>query len=114
MRLRTLLNRVYKLPGFVYGRIRLLENRRGPARLLVEVRPRGGSRDRCAGCGQAAPGYDPLQPRLFQFVPILGLPLPLGAQRRPDTSDRAGSSPCLEEHAGQSQIMGWLAPTREH
>ena len=73
--MRTILNRVCKLPGFVYGRIRMLENRRGPARLLVEVRPLVGSRDHCAGCGQSAPGYDRLRPRLFQFAPILGLPV---------------------------------------
>lgn len=75
MRLRTILNRVHKLPGFVYGRIRLLADSSDAARLLVEVRPRAGSRGRCSGCGQPAPGYDRLRPRLFQFVPILGLPV---------------------------------------
>ena len=36
MQLRTILNRVYKLPGFVYGKIRLVE-REGGAGLGVEV-----------------------------------------------------------------------------
>ena len=60
MRLRLILNRVHKLPGFVYGRIRLRENSRGQARLEVEVRPRSGSRGLRSGCGQPAPGYDRL------------------------------------------------------
>lgn len=75
MRLRTMLNRVYKLLGFGYGQVHLLETQRSPARLLVEVCPRAGSRGRCSGCGQRAPGYERLRPRLFQFAPILGPPV---------------------------------------
>ena len=73
MQLRTLLNRVYKLPGFVYGKIRLLPDGAGGDRLEVKVRPRANGRALCAGCGQPAPGYDRLRPRRFQFVPVLGL-----------------------------------------
>ena len=76
LELKTILNRVYQLPGFVYGRIRLVragaEGERD--RLEVEVRPRANGRALCSGCGQPAPGYDRLQPRRFQFVPVLGLP----------------------------------------
>ena len=76
MELKTILNRVYQLPGFVYGKIRLVpagqEGERD--RLEVEVRPRANGRALCSGCGQPAPGYDRLQPRRFQFVPVLGLP----------------------------------------
>ena len=75
MELKTILNRVYQLPGFVYGKIRLVrageEGERD--RLEVEVRPRANGRALCSGCGQPAPGYDRLQPRRFQFVPVLGL-----------------------------------------
>ena len=76
MELKTILNRVYKLPGFVYGRIRLVRaGKEGERdRLEVEVRPRAGQWALCSGCGQPAPGYDRLQPRRFQFVPVLGLP----------------------------------------
>ena len=76
MELKTVLNRVCQLPGFVYGRIRLVpagkEGERD--RIEVEVRPRAKGRALCSGCGQPAPGYDRLQPRRFQFVPVLGLP----------------------------------------
>ena len=75
MQFRTILNRVYQLPGFVYGNFRLLSNDEGAARLEVEVRPRGRSRGLCSGCGQPGPGYDRLQPRRFRFVPVLGLPV---------------------------------------
>ncbi len=75
MQLKTLLNRVYKLPGFVYGKIRLVPagKRGGRDRLEVEVRPRAGTKARCSGCGKPGPGYDRLRPRRFQFVPLLGL-----------------------------------------
>ena len=76
MELKTILNRVYQLPGFVYGKIRLVraEEEGERDRLEVEVRPRANGRALCSGCGQPAPGYDRLQPRRFQFVPVLGLP----------------------------------------
>ena len=75
MELKTILNRVYQLPGFVYGKIRLVpaEEEGERDRLEVEVRPRANGRALCSGCGQPAPGYDRLQPRRFQFVPVLGL-----------------------------------------
>ncbi len=71
MQLRTILNRVYKLPGFVYGKIRLVEREGGQAEVEVEVLPRANGRARCSGCGEPAPGYDR---RRYQFVPVLGLP----------------------------------------
>ena len=75
MELKTILNRVYQLPGFVYGKIRLVRAKEEGERdrLEVEVRPRANGRALCSGCGQPAPGYDRLQPRRFQFVPVLGL-----------------------------------------
>ena len=74
MQLRTILNRVYKLPGFVYGKIRLVEREGGQAELEVEVVPRANGRARCSGCGESAPCYDRRERRRFQFVPVLGLP----------------------------------------
>ena len=72
MQFKTILNRVENLKGFVYGDVRLEEGKRGPA-LLVEIRPRRGSRGHCSGCGHAAPGYDTLAERRFEFVPMWGL-----------------------------------------
>ena len=63
MELKTILNRVYQLPGFVYGRIRLARAAKegGRDRIEVEVRPRANGRALCSGCGQPAPGYHRLQ-----------------------------------------------------
>ncbi len=55
MQLRTILNRVYKLPGFVYGKIRLVEREDGWAEVEVEIVPRSNGRARCWGCGEPAP-----------------------------------------------------------
>ncbi len=55
MRLTTILNRVHNIPGFVYGKIRLLENAAGVGRLEVQVRPRADNRPVCSVCGIAGP-----------------------------------------------------------
>ena len=75
MQFRTILNQACKLPGFVYGKVRLLSDDKGRSRLEVEVRPRRRSRPLCSGCGLPGPGYDRLRPRRFRFVPVLGLPV---------------------------------------
>ena len=71
MQLKTLLNHVQKHKGFVYESVRLEE--KGRPRLVVDIRPRRGSRGRCSGCKQRRPGYDTLPVRFFQFVPLWGL-----------------------------------------
>ena len=38
----------------------------------VDVRPRRGSKPHCSCCGKAAPGYDLLPVRRFEFIPIWG------------------------------------------
>jgi transposase len=70
MQLKTLLNHVQKHKGFVYGRIRL--EVAGVPRLVVDIRPRNGSRPTCSGCGRRGPRYDTLPVRFFQFVPLWG------------------------------------------
>lgn len=74
MELRTVLNRVHKLAGFVYGDCRLLRDDDGDSYLEIDVRPRANGRPTCSGCGRKGPGYDRLTTRPFQFVPLLGLP----------------------------------------
>ena len=71
MQLKTILNQVYRLPGFVYGRIRLVPAEEEGERPHLEVEMR--SRAICSGCSEHAPGYDRLRPRLFRFVPVLGV-----------------------------------------
>jgi len=65
MQVKTVLNRVHKIKGFVYERVRFVGDR-----IEVDVRPRKGSRPVCSGCRRSGPGYDTLAPRHFHFVPL--------------------------------------------
>ncbi|MCH9033558.1 MAG: ISL3 family transposase [Planctomycetes bacterium] len=80
MLVKTLLNRVHKVKGFVYEKDRFNGDR-----IEVEIRPRQGSRPICSGCGRRGPGYDTLEPRRFTFVPLWGIAVYLiYAKRRVD------------------------------
>jgi len=72
MRLKTILNRLQKQPGFVYGAARWVAT---PGEMAVEValRARSLSQPLCSGCGQRCPGYDRLATRRFEFVPLWGV-----------------------------------------
>jgi len=72
MHIQTILNRVQKLKGFVYGSARVLELEQGPA-IEIQIRSRQGSQAVCSGCGRKAPGYDTLAPRRFEFIPFWGI-----------------------------------------
>jgi transposase len=80
MLVKTVLNRVHKVKGFVYEKARFHEDR-----IEVEIRPRRGVRPLCSGCGRRGPGYDTLEPRRFAFVPLWGISVFfLYARRRVD------------------------------
>ncbi len=80
MLVKTVLNRVHKIKGFVYGDVRFAGDQ-----IEVDVRPRKGSRPMCSGCGQPGPGYDTLWARRFQFVPLWAIGVVLVyAMRRVD------------------------------
>lgn len=75
MLLKTLLNRVHPVKGFVYEKDELVEDA-GAAngvRLEATLRARTGSRGFCSGCGKAGPAYDRLGERRFDFVPLWGI-----------------------------------------
>jgi len=72
MQLKTILNRVQKFKSFVYGTVRWAEHTSSPA-LEVEVVERANGRALCSGCRRAAPGYDRLPVRRFEFVPLWGI-----------------------------------------
>jgi hypothetical protein len=72
MQLKTILNRVQKFKSFVYGNTVWVEYDGGLA-LLVEILARAQSRPICSGCGRHGPGYDTLEPRRFEFVPLWGI-----------------------------------------
>jgi transposase len=69
MQLKTILNRVQKFKSFVYGNVVWLDTDENLA-LLVEVVARANSKPICSGCGLPGPGYDTLEPRVFEFVPL--------------------------------------------
>jgi len=73
MQIQQLLNRVYRLKGFVYGEVSLHEDRQGRPCVHVQVRPRKGSKAMCSGCGERRPGYDTSDERRFQFIPLWGI-----------------------------------------
>lgn len=72
MHIKTILNAVEKHPFFVYESFELKQVV-GRKVLEVIVRERKGSQATCSGCKKVAPGYDRLEERRFQFVPLWGI-----------------------------------------
>ena len=72
MQLKTILNRVEPLKSFVYAADRIIEGPNGPV-IEIEIQPRQNSRPACSGCGRKCPGYDHLEQRRFEFVPLWGI-----------------------------------------
>jgi transposase len=70
MLVKTILYRVQKLPGFVCGRVGLVETANGSAELHVGIRARKRSKPICSGCGEKRPCYDHLPQRHYLFVPL--------------------------------------------
>jgi transposase len=85
MRVKTVLNRVHPVKGFVYEKARLVDDE-----IEITVRPRRRSRPVCAGCGRRGPGYDTLPVRPFAFVPLWGLAVFLLYARRRVNCPRCG------------------------
>ncbi len=71
MQIKTILNRIQKHRGFVYGTVQLEEQGTGLA-LTVDIAPHRRNRPRCAGCGDRGPVYDRLARRRFEFVRLWG------------------------------------------
>jgi len=72
MQLKTILNRVEYFQSFVYGKAHWVENSSRPT-IEVAIHPRKNGRPICSGCGEVRPGYDRLQERRFEFVPLWGI-----------------------------------------
>ena len=69
MLLITILNQCHRFPGFVYQGAKFTTDHRT---IEVRVRPRHGSAAVCSGCHQPSPGYDHLDERRFEFIPLWG------------------------------------------
>ena len=72
MQVKTILNRIQKQRGFVYGVVQL-EQQIGGLAVTVAITPHRRNRPQCSGCGQRGGVYDRLAPRRFEFVPLWGL-----------------------------------------
>lgn len=72
MQFKTILNRVHKLKSFVYEEDWFVEGK-GGLTLEVRIRPHARSRPICSSCGRKGPGYDTLDERRFEFIPMLGI-----------------------------------------
>jgi transposase len=87
MLLKTLLNRVHPVKGFVYETDALVQDAAAPNAVRIEasLRPRKGSRGVCSCCGRPGPTYDTGDGRRFDFVPLWGIAVVLVyAMRRID------------------------------
>jgi transposase len=87
MLLKTLLNRVHPVKGFVYEKQEIVEDSTQPTgfRIDVQVRARGNGQGICSRCGRRGPTYDTLDERRFDFVPLWGIAVVLVyAMRRID------------------------------
>jgi len=73
MLLKTILNRVTKLKGFVFAEITWRDDEKSSLR--VQVNARANSKATCSGCAKRRPTYDRLPERLFQFVPLWQIPV---------------------------------------
>ena len=71
--LKTLLNHVERLRGFVYESSRLIDEPCTRTHIEIRLRARERSRGACGHCQKPAPGYDRLAERQFQFVPLWGV-----------------------------------------
>ena len=73
----TILNRLDKHKGFVYGNASMVDDENGRSRIVIAVRARKNSRGVCSACGHPGPAYDRLCERSFQYVPLWGIPVVL-------------------------------------
>jgi transposase len=69
MELITILNRCHHFRGFVYQHAHFSADKKS---IEVAVRPRKGSAAVCSRCHLPAPGYDQLDERRFEFIPLWG------------------------------------------
>lgn len=73
MLLKTILNRIHPIKGFVYTKAKIIEK---PCETItVSIEPRQNSKGACSVCGKRCPGYDRLPERQFQFVPLWNIPM---------------------------------------
>lgn len=73
MQITTILNRIEKHKGFVFGKARFEKDGAGRDCIAVPVRARKRSQAVCSGCGCHGSTYDHLPERRFEYVPLWGI-----------------------------------------
>lgn len=110
MQLKTILNRVQKHRSFVYDTARFV----GEC-IEVEVRARKNSKAICSVCKRPASGYDTLDARHFEFVPLWNLKVFLVYARRRVRCRRCGVKvehlPWAEGKHRLTQTFAWFLAT---
>ena len=69
MQLKTVLNSIEKHKSFVYGEARWSKDATTVS-IEFDVQARRNSKPVCSGCGRKRPGYDRLEARRFEYVPL--------------------------------------------
>lgn len=100
LNVKTLLNAVHPIEGFVYQDIRMVRTN-GPngKQIRATIRPRGNAKPRCSLCKKPGAGYDKLPERSFHFVPLWAIPVILLYRPR-----RVDCRPCGGVHV---EDMPW-------
>lgn len=73
MLLKTILNRVHQIKGFVYTDVKFEEF--PSLAITVKIESRKNGKGRCSLCGARCPGYDRLPERRFEFIPLWNIPV---------------------------------------
>jgi transposase len=76
MLIKTILNRIHHIKGFVYQQVEI-ELIEGRECLVANVVAHKSSRGICPHCHRRCSGYDKLPERLFEFVPLWNIPFKL-------------------------------------
>lgn len=72
MLVTTILNRIEKHKGFVFGKTHMGTDKYGEARIEIPVRARKNSKGLCSICGRPGPTHDHIKQRAFSYVPLWG------------------------------------------
>jgi len=72
LEVKVILNRIQHFVGFVYQSIQM-RGSGGSLRVEIKIEPHRGIRGKCSTCFKPCPGYDQLEERRWQFVPLWGI-----------------------------------------
>lgn len=72
MLIKTVLNRIEKFKSYVYGKV-TIEESGGMTAVVIDIRARKNSMAVCSLCGRRRAGYDRLESRLYEYVPLWGI-----------------------------------------